>query len=655
MSQINATAVRTTLQLSTNQLLAALRRTQNNMTETQTQISTGRALDRPSDDPAKVSAILSLHTALDVREQQERNQQHALSVLDATDQALSDATELVLQAKSVALSQVGVTSTADTRASEAVVVDSQIQSLLDIANRQFQGIALFGGRRSGTAGPAFEEFLGGIRYLGADANLTTDVGLSEVVGINSNGVEAFNALSVRVQGSVDLNPRATAQTRLIDVNGAQGQGARLGSIRVTVDGTALTVDLTDAETLGDVVTRVNEAIGSVDPTAGALAVAQDGFALTAATGHTVAIADLGSGPTAADLGIAISAAGATTLGSDLDPRLTEQTQLSALGTPVDFASGLKITQGGVTKVADFSSASTIQDMIQIVDQLDLGLRLEINRDGAGLNLISDVSGLELSVGENAGGTTAEDLGLRTFGLATKLSDFRHGRGVSNIQGQDDFAVELHDGRGFTVNIDGVTTVGQLIATVQAAAASSGLTVGTPGAAGTDFNVGLARDGNGLVLEDGTTGTAGFRVVQIGLSQAAEDLGIHIDAGSGSAIAGADTAQVRVESVFTHLLALRDALRNNDTRGITFAGKGIEEDSRSVVRARADVGVRAQRVRGQNERSAELKIAEQTLLSQLQDVDLAEAITRFTQQRQQLEATLQLGAINLQVSLLDFLR
>jgi flagellin-like hook-associated protein FlgL len=44
-----------------------------------------------------------------------------------------------------------------------------------------------------------------------------------------------------------------------------------------------------------------------------------------------------------------------------------------------------------------------------------------------------------------------------------------------------------------------------------------------------------------------------------------------------------------------------------------------------------------------------------MLSELQDADMTEAITRFTQLQQQLQATLQVGATNMRMSLLDFLR
>ena len=44
-----------------------------------------------------------------------------------------------------------------------------------------------------------------------------------------------------------------------------------------------------------------------------------------------------------------------------------------------------------------------------------------------------------------------------------------------------------------------------------------------------------------------------------------------------------------------------------------------------------------------------------MLSQLQDADLTEVLTRFQQLQLQLQASLQVGSANQQLSLLDFLR
>jgi flagellin-like hook-associated protein FlgL len=644
---------RTSTLMASDQLLSSLRRTQLQLLDAQRAVSTGVDVATPSEFPARTAAILNLQQRLEGRGQHERNLAAARTLLDSTDAALSDVGDLLLEAKTVASSQIGLGSDAQTRSAQAGVIREQLRAAIELGNRQLNGVSLFGGRASGDA--VFQDFLGGVRYTGSTQNLLNDLGLDQLQGVNSNGHEAFGALSSRVRGAVDLDPQATAATRLVNINGTLDRGVRLGQVSVTVNATQVIVDLTGADTLGDVATRVNEAIDGVSPGAGSLALAGDGFTLTAGAGHTVTLADVGAGRAAADLGLELTAASGSVAGGDVDPRLTEQTAIASLGVTVDWLSGLKITQGGVTRVADFSAATTVQDLINAVGQLDLGLRLEIDAEGTSLNLFSDVSGIDLSVGENAGGATATDLGLRTYGLATRLEDFRFGLGIEPKPGGADFRVQLHSGGSFDVDADGLGTVADLIAAITAAATGAGLSVGAPGDAGTDLNVGLASDGNGLRLEDGTAGGADFRVLGLNASSVAAQLGIEVNAGAGAGITGEDRAKVRVESVFTHLLALQDALATNSEAGIRVAGDGIEGDIDQVTRARGDLGARTRRVEQQQERSEDLKILEQSVLSDLRDADLTEVVTRFQQLQQQVQAALTVGAQNLRLSFLDFLR
>ena len=655
MASVSASFSRTTSLLVNDQLLRGLRATQTELAEVQRQIATGKAVESPSDAPDKVSAILVLESRLEARVQEEKNTGHGVGVLNNVDGALGDISALLLEAKSIASSQIGIGSDAGTRKAEAAVIDAQIQALVDIANRQFQNVSLFGGNSSlGLNATVFDAFLGGVRYRGATANIQGDYGLGAPADFNSNGVEAFGALSTRVISPVDLDPQLVAATRLNALNGAQGAGIRRGAINLDVDGTIVSVDLSTADTAGDVVTRINEAINAIDPAAGSLAINAGQFELTAAVGHTIALADVDNGQTAGDLGVELtSVGGVAATGADVDPRLTELTTLASLGVAVDFASGLQITNGGVTKTVNFTGATTIQDMVNTIANLGIGVRLQINAAGTGVNLVSEVSGVELSVGEN-GGTTAQDLGLRSFAPETLLADFRNGLGVEIQPGVDDFSIQLHNGTVFNVNLDGATNAQEVLDAISLAATTAGLTVGAPGAAGTDFNLGMAPTGNGFRFEDNTAGAADFAVNQLNRSLAATHLGIFKNAATGSVIGGDDVARVKTDSVFTHLIALRDALLANDSAGITLAGTGLERSIDLVAEARAGIGVKTQRLEQQQERLQQLQIAEESTLSQLRDADLTEVITRLAQLQQQLQASLRSGVGASQLSLLDFL-
>jgi len=632
--------------MSADLLLNNVRRTNVQLLELQAQLSSGLSVRQPSDAPGLAGTIGSLRTVLDDFEQKLINLSRAGGVADLTDQALADVSNLVLEAQAVASSQIGIVASAETRESQAVVVDALLDSLLGIANRQFQNVHLFAGRASDVR--PFEEALGGIRYLGSRENLSADLGTVQPLSINTNGVEALGALSRRVEGTVDLNPDATVETRLQDVGGALGRGIGLGDVQLTVNASTAAVDLSSADNLGDVADLINQAITSLGG-GGSLALTADRYTLTAVGPNTITIADIGSGAVAADLGIDVTASGGATAGADLDAKLTELTALAQVTVPLDLASGVLISNGIESSIVDFSGAVTIQDMTNTVANAGLGVRLEINDAATGLNLVNEVSGIALSLGEN-GGSTASDLGLRSFAGTTALADFNDGLGVDNTDGQTDFRIELADGvTSFEVDLDGAATVSDAVTAIENAAVGAGLTLGV------DFSVAMAATGNGLVLTDGIGGAGAFRVVGINGSQAARDLGIDKNVGAATTLAGDDTATITNDSLFSHLIQLRDALFNNDERGITLAAEGLRRDVDTVAQVRATTGVRANRIANESQRVEGRRVQTESLLSDLRDTDFAEAVSRFALLQQQLEATLQSSSRLLQISLFNFLR
>ncbi len=651
MAGVGSISSRTTSLQINDSLLRSLQRTQQQLFRAQNEINTLKSVNKPSEGPDKTSSILFLEQNIQERVQINENLQFALSMLNNADAALGDVTDVLIEAQSLASGQVGVGSDDETRKATAEVVDAQLTAIIEIANRQFNDLSIFGGNNgAGRNGEVFVEFLGGIRYLGSDTSLTGDIGDGRTQTINSNGLAAFGALSSRVRSQVDLDPTLVPTTKLSDVNGAQQLGVRSGSVQLVVDGAATVVDLTSAETVDDVVTRINAAINVIDPTAGAVTLNDHHFDLTANAGHTITIADIGESQTAADLGITGTAASVTLAGGDLNARITQQTSLGSLDAMIDFVNGLMITQGTETRTVAVNATDTVQDLQNRIESLGIGVRLEINDAGDSFNLISEVSGLSMSIGEN-GGTTAADLGLLTLGSDTRLDSFRNGLGVEPQEGVDDFRISLHDGTTIDIDATGLTTVGDLMARIQAEADA---VTAMPG----DLTVSLATVGTGIVLTDNTAGGGEFKVENLGLSLVADQLGLTANAGAGAAgasLTSEDKAQVRVDSVFTHLKDLSEALRNNDTLGITLAGERVENDVESVTSARATVGIEAARVVQTQQRMDDIDIMEKSMLSQLQDADLTEVITRYAQLQQQLEASLQSGSLLNQLSLLDFLR
>ncbi|MEO1237238.1 MAG: flagellin [Planctomycetota bacterium] len=650
MSSISSLNTRTSTLLNSQQTLDRLQSTQRDLSEFQEQIATGRAINRVSDDPSQVASVLLIERRLLEREQEARNLELASQTLDTADLALGEATDTLIEANTIASSQIGVGSDAETRESQALVIDAQLSSLVDIANTQFNGVSVFGGNNGAALdGRVFEEFLGGVRFLGTGEKLQTDVGAFSAQDFTSEGLTAFGSFEASVNNNRDLAPQATAATRLTAIRGGTNNGFVPGSVNLTVNATEVTVDLSSVDSFGDAATVLTDAIDGVAVGAGAVTVGPNGLVLTGNGGNTVSIADLPGTRTAASLGLdGLSSTGGTPqAGADLGVQITPLTDLADLAAAVDFASGLTVTQGEQTVTVDFSTATNVEDLQNAVEDLGLGLRLDIADGGRSLEIVSTVAGLEFSVGEN-GGTTATDLGIHSYNQDTRLTDLRQGLGLITQEGEDDLDITLHDGTNFTVNLDTATTVGEAITLIDAAAAAAGVAPG-------DFTVAVPATGTGLVATDNTAGGNDFIITNAGQSHAAEHLGLLANAGAGATIEGEDTAARRLDNAFTDLILLRDALKNNDESGITLAATNLEQDIDAVVSARAIVGVQAQRLEQTRLRNEDQTLQEQSVLSNLRDADLTEVVTRFQQLQIQLQAALQTSAQLQQTSLLDFLR
>jgi len=276
--------------------------------------------------------------------------------------------------------------------------------------------------------------------------------------------------------------------------------------------------------------------------------------------------------------------------------------------------------------------------------------------------VNELSGSRLSV-EESGNLTATTLGVRTFAQSTPLSAFNDGRGVVIADGETDpttglpdpqrnvdFRVTLADGSTFDVDLVEADTVdvGTLLAAINAEAATAGF--------GGVFSAGLSNTTNGIVFQD-TTGGGGSVSIESLNGFAAEDLGLLDGTFTGGAPAtfqGEDRATVRVDSLFTTLLDLRDALTSNDERGITFAGDRLEQDIDRLITTRALVGSRAARVEDEVVRLEDTTLLDISIRSQLIDLDYVEASTRFSLLQFQLQAALQAAASIRQISILNFL-
>jgi len=616
--------------------------TQQSLLEVQNELATGQRINTPSDDPAGAALSMQLQKILDQQGTYKSNINQALGQLGQADSAFSDtnggAGALLQQAISIASKDVGSDTSDVARQNDAQLIQGILNQMLTLSNTQYEGNYIFAGTRADQ--PAFVQANGGVQFAGSAQVQTNLYDDNTVLPFGIDGSQVFGATAT-VNGTADLTPAASAATRLSDLRGANTNGVAPGTIQISDGTTTKTIDLSKADTLGDVVNAINAAgVGSVTAS-----VTNQGLTLTGTPAENITVNDIANGTTASDLGIQNSAgagAGNPLVGSAINPNLTLLTPLSSLksGAGIDLANGFTISNGQKTVAINTSNLHSVQDLINAINNSGTGAQAQINAAHTGIDIINSVSGSQLTISEN-GGTTATDLGIRTFSPTTLLSQLNNGKGVQFVSPGPDFQITKSDGRSFSVSLYGSKTVQDVINAINTAA-GSGVTAS------------FSTTGNRIVLTDTVGGPGTLTITPQNFSTAAAQLGLSNNA-SGNVITGTDVNPIAPQGIFANLQNLLKALQTNNQSAITSAGAALQNDASRISVMQGKVGAMEQDLNSRLDRLDGQNTTTQSLLSNVMDVDYTEAISRFQTLQTTLQAALQSTGRMLNQSLLDFLQ
>ncbi|MBI4617477.1 MAG: flagellar hook-associated protein FlgL [Planctomycetes bacterium] len=618
------------------------RRIEARLYRAQREISSGKRVNVPSDDPVAAGRAFAIERIREDNKQFVRNIQFGTNRLQISDESLGDVNQIANRALEILLQQSQSTFDRTTRAQAAIEVDRLFDEAVSIANRKFGDEFLFAGQNVSVQ--PFQGVGEFVRYLGNDVELRTRIANGTDAAVSITGRGAFGALSAQVTGDVNLDPNMDGATKLADLSGGRGVGR--GSIRVTSGGVTSIIDLSDADDVQDVLDRLvaSAAVAAavVDPVTG------DRLVVTG-VGATVQIEEVDS-TTATDLGIRTVGAVASPLtGLDVNPAVTGKTAVANLLNGAGLTgppTAITITNGNDTAVVDLSAATTFEDILNTINSAGVNVFARINATADGIDVVSNLQGARLTISE-AGGTTAAELGLLLDISEQELNDLNNGLGVVTVPGLD-FRITLAAGTTIDIDIDPST-----VRTVQDVLDLINNDPENPGTLVADFVPGT----NQLRLTD-ASGPGTLSVTPLNGSFAAQNLGIQQTVAGGGPIVltGTDLspAGVRTESLFTVLNELRNALRANSSQRLSALGDDLQRAQDLLNEARAEIGGRVRRLDQTRSRHDEEEARLAVLLSDLTDVDAAEAITRLQQDQTLLEATLRSTAIIARTSLFDYI-
>jgi flagellar hook-associated protein 3 FlgL len=647
MSVLPLSIARVSNLMQANLATTSLNSTQAQLLTVENELSTGNAINQPSDNPAGAATILQLNQTLANGKAYANNLSQSTTSRSQVDTTLGSLEDLLNSAQSTASANVGSDVSAASRAGAAATIDSLTSEALTLGNTQLNGQYLFGGDTDNTA--PFVQTDSGIKYVGSTTTLSNTVDQNTTLSYQVNANSVFGALSSQVQGTANLSPSLTTDTQISDLDGARGMGVALGDIQLSNGTTTATVDLSGSDTVSDVIAKINAAaVGGITASIGT----SGNLVLTGSPTDNITVTDEAGGTTAADLGIATATgagAGVPVTGTNLAPQITDVTPLADLknGAGIDLSDGITITNGGESATVKFSSpplrsGATVEDMLNAINSSGTNVRAEINSAGTGINILNEMQGTNLSISEN-GGSTATDLGVRSFSPSTPLSSLNGGTGVQTAASGNDFQITDSSGTSFQVSIAGDTTVQDVINTINADAT----------AAGAQVTAGFATTGNGITLTDSAGGTGTLSLSSLNSSDAAADLGLTAPASSG-VITGTDVNPVSAQGIFGDLQKLSTALKANDQAGITAAAAALQSDYNQVTDVRGSNGAAIQELQDRTTQLTAQNTATQSLLANVQDANYTSVISQFETLQTALQAGLEATSRTLQMSLLDFL-
>ncbi|MBX2989597.1 MAG: flagellar hook-associated protein FlgL [Bacteroidetes bacterium] len=176
----------------TKNFLTSVNNSRSRMSKLQDQLSSGKRVLNPSDDPEAAYRILRTKTAINKNEQFQKNVSDGTVMLQATAQAIDNFSNLLLEAKDIvtkARSGIGTTSLQ----TFAEQIDAIIKSAVQIGNTQFNGKHLFGGTQ--TTAPPFILAADGssvtLNPNGISGTIELQVGDGLKQAVNIDGMQAF--------------------------------------------------------------------------------------------------------------------------------------------------------------------------------------------------------------------------------------------------------------------------------------------------------------------------------------------------------------------------------------------------------------------------------------------------------------------------------
>lgn len=240
--------MRITNNVLNNSFLRNLSRNLKQMHKYQNQLSSGKEVSRPSDNPLLVAKIMSMDNNIAQNEQYNSNISDTLGWVKTQDTALADATKNLQRIKDLVIYGANGTLSEIDRAAISQEMKTSIEGLEDIFNTNFDGRYVFAGQETTT-----KPFSAGLIYAGDSNNVSREISQGVVVDLITAGSKLASAENA-APGNEDLGTLLSKVINILDNFDTEG-----GTDALTGENGLLS----DMEKHIDNVVRVRTQIGAI--------------------------------------------------------------------------------------------------------------------------------------------------------------------------------------------------------------------------------------------------------------------------------------------------------------------------------------------------------------------------------------------------------
>lgn len=183
--------MRVTQSMITRNALLRVNQNRDKMNQVQENISSGRKVSRPSDDPTAFSRIKRFEANLEQNDQYLEKIQYADSWITNSISLLEQLSDLVMEAKDLANKGADDQYGAEGRITIAHKLDGILQESLSISNSQYLGKSVFAGTDTKTSNP-FLYGSGVVSYIGNNETMSRSYSEGISLDINVSGQQLMD-------------------------------------------------------------------------------------------------------------------------------------------------------------------------------------------------------------------------------------------------------------------------------------------------------------------------------------------------------------------------------------------------------------------------------------------------------------------------------